>query len=348
MDIHSEKFKIRLGLFIIGGLALFVVAVFLIGKQKNLFNPVFKITATFANVSGLQIGNNIRFAGINVGTVDDISIINDSSVKVNMLIRRNVKQFIKADCKVAIGSEGLIGDRLLVITQGSIESPLAREGQQIASTEPIETDAIMKSLQITANHAEVISKELANVMLQINSGNGTLGKLIHNTEIANDLTQAMVNLKGSTNGIQSTANNANIISKDLATIMYNINSGNGTLGRLIQDSSIAGDFSESMLNLKHTTNGLQTTTKSIETVSQELAIIMANINSGNGTLGRLIQDSTIAGNFSETLINLKRSTQGLDDNMQAIKESIFFRGYFNKKEAAKKAKDDELLIPILK
>lgn len=343
MDIHSEKFKIRLGLFIIGGLALFVVAVFLIGKQKNLFNPVFKITSIFANVSGLQIGNNIRFAGINVGTVDNISIINDSSVKVDMLIRRNVKQFIKLDCKVAIGSEGLIGDRLLVITQGSIDSPLAKEGQQIASTEPVETDAIMRSLQITANHVEVISKELVNTMIQINSGKGTMGKLIHDAEIANNLTQSMVNLKGSTNGIKATANNANIISKDLAGIMYNINNGNGTLGRIIKDSIIAGDFSESMQNFKHTTNGLQTTTKNIETISKELAIIMANINSGNGTLGRLIQDSTIAGNFNETLINLKRSTQGLDENMQAIKQSIFFKGYF-KKEAEKKAKETDLLI----
>ena len=347
MDIHSEKFKIRLGLFIIGGLALFVVTVFLIGKQKNLFSPVFKITAIFANVSGLQIGNNIRFAGINVGTVDNISIVNDSSVKVDMLIRRNVKQFIKSDCKVGIGSEGLIGDKLLIITQGSTNSPLAKEGQQLASKEPVETDAIMRSLQGTANHVGVISKELANVMIQINSGKGTLGKLIHNAEIANNLSQSMVNLKGSTNGIQATANNANIISKDLATIMYNINNGKGTLARIIQDSVIAGDFSESMQNFKHTTNGLQTTTKNIETVSKELATIMANINRGNGTLGRLIQDSTIAGNFNETILNLKKSTQGLDENMQAIKQSIFFRSYF-KKEAERKAQENSLIIPIIK
>ena len=77
MDTHSQKFKIRLGLFIIGGLVIFVFAIFLIGKQKNLFNPVFKLTTTFNNISGLQVGNNIRFSGINVGTVDNINIIND-------------------------------------------------------------------------------------------------------------------------------------------------------------------------------------------------------------------------------------------------------------------------------
>ena len=90
MDTTTQKFKIRLGLFVAGGLTLFVLAIFVIGKQKNLFNPVFKLTSTFYNVSGLQVGNNIRFSGINVGTVDNISIINDSTVKVDMLIKKDV------------------------------------------------------------------------------------------------------------------------------------------------------------------------------------------------------------------------------------------------------------------
>ena len=126
METYTQKFKVRLGLFVAGGLTLFVLAIFLIGKQKNLFNPVFKLSATFYNVSGLQVGNNIRFSGINVGTVNNINIINDSTVSVEMLIRKNVRQFIKSDCMVAIGSEGLIGDRLLIITQGSSDAPISK------------------------------------------------------------------------------------------------------------------------------------------------------------------------------------------------------------------------------
>ena len=75
MESHSQKFKVRLGLFVAGGLALFVLAIFIIGRQKNLFNPVFKLTSSFYNISGLQVGNNVRFSGINVGTVDAITII---------------------------------------------------------------------------------------------------------------------------------------------------------------------------------------------------------------------------------------------------------------------------------
>src|SRR5436189_6110547 len=129
MDSYTPKFKVRLGLFIAGGLALFLVAIFIIGRQKNLFNPVFGLSTTFYNISGLQVGNNIRFSGINVGTVDNIQIINDSTVRVDMLLKKNVQQFIKADCEASIGSEGIIGDKVLIISQGSSEAPMAKDGQ---------------------------------------------------------------------------------------------------------------------------------------------------------------------------------------------------------------------------
>lgn len=198
---HTQKFKVRLGLFIAGGLALFVLAIFIIGKQKNLFNPVFKLTTTFHNVSGLLVGNNIRLTGINVGIVDNIKIINDSTVQVDMLIKKSVQRFVKADCEVGIGSSGIIGDRLLIITQGSNDAPLVKDGQKLESSEPVETDAIMASLQVTAGNAAIISQELAEIMLKVNSGKGTLGRLIQDSTIARNFNQTMVNLKNSSQGL---------------------------------------------------------------------------------------------------------------------------------------------------
>jgi len=152
-------------------------------------------------VSGLQVGNNIRFSGINVGTVDKITIINDSTVRVDMLVKKEVKQFIKSDCEVAIGSEGLIGDRLLIITQGSADAGLAKEGAELSSAEPVETDAIMASLQVTAGNAEIISQQLAEIMVKINNGNGTIGRLIQDSTFAENMNQTLLNLKKSTKGL---------------------------------------------------------------------------------------------------------------------------------------------------
>lgn len=202
MDTHKENFKIRLGLFVVIGLVLFVLAVFIIGKQKNLFDPVFKVTSTFYNVSGLQVGNTVRFSGINVGTVDHIAIINDSTVRVDMLIRQNVQRFIKSDSEVAIGSEGIIGDRILIISQGSAGSSTIKNGDEIASSEPVELDAIIQSLEVTAVNAELISGELADILSNINSGKGTLGRLIHDNKIADNLSKTMDNLKSSSQGLE--------------------------------------------------------------------------------------------------------------------------------------------------
>jgi len=197
----QSKFKTRLGIFVIGGLALFVIAIFYIGKQKHLFNPVFKLSSMFKNISGLEIGNNVRFSGINVGTVDNIQIINDTTVVIDVIIDKDVQRFIKTDCKVTIGSEGLIGDRIINITQGSSEAESVKEGQFLRSIEPVETDAILGSLKVTGENAEVISDQLAQILYKINSGKGTFGMLINDTTMATNIYSTIHNLKKSSRGL---------------------------------------------------------------------------------------------------------------------------------------------------
>lgn len=308
MDKHTEKFKVRLGLFIIGGIALFVLAIFIIGKQQNLFNPVFKLTTTFRNASGLQVGNNVRFTGINVGTVDDIRIVNDSTVRVDMLIKKNVQQFIKSDCEVAIGSEGLIGDRLLVISYGSGDSPMAEDGQELSSKEPVEADAIISSLSTSATNAEVITKQLAEITVTINSGKGTLGRLIQDTVIAENISKLIMNLKSSSEGLDKTLD-------------------------------VAGE------NMLEFMESLQKTGAKTEIAVNHFNEAMEKINSGQGTIGMLIGDSTTSDNLSETVENLKESSESLNENLEALKHNIFFRGYFKKKakeeEKLKKAAEKE-------
>lgn len=198
---RSQNFKVRLGIFIAVGLTLFVAAIFIIGKQKNLFDPVIKISSRFQNVSGLQVGSTVRFSGINVGTVDNIRIINDSTVKVDMLIKKDVQRFIRVDSEAGIGSEGLIGDKLLVLSQGSSDQPMVKDGQTIPSSEPVETDAIMAGLQVTVDNVALATGEMNEIFGKINSGNGTLGKLIQDPTMANNIDKTIVNLKNSTAGL---------------------------------------------------------------------------------------------------------------------------------------------------
>lgn len=299
MDTQTQKFKVRLGLFIAGGLAIFVLAVFIIGKQKNLFNPVIKLTTSFHNVSGLQVGNNIRFSGITIGTVDKISIINATTVSVEMLIRKETQKFIKADSEVAIGSEGLIGDRLLVISQGSPESPIVKEKQYLSSSEPVETDVIIASLQETSASVEIVAAQLAETMLKINSGKGTLGRIIHDTLIAQNLSRTVLNFRQSSEKLNTTMDTA---SQKVNVIM----------------------------------SSLEVTSANAEVVSQQLEEIITKINSGQGAIGSLVQDTVIAQDIGYTIENLKNSSKGLDENMEALKHNFLFRRYFKNK-----AKEEE-------
>jgi phospholipid/cholesterol/gamma-HCH transport system substrate-binding protein len=95
-----------------------------------------------------------------------------------MLIRKNVQRFIRTDCEAGIGSSGIIGDRVLIISQGTSDAPVVKDGQPIGSKEPVEMDAIMASLRVTAYNAEIVSDELAQIMIKVNSGQGTIGRLI--------------------------------------------------------------------------------------------------------------------------------------------------------------------------
>ena len=362
MDIHTQNFKIRLGLFVAGGLALFVLTIFIIGKQKNLFNPVIKFTSTFSNVSGLQVGNNIRFSGINIGTVDNIIIINDTTVRVDLMIKTDVWQFIKSDCKVTLGSDGIIGDKLLIILPGSSDAPLAKEGQRLESIQTIEKSAIMARLDATTANVEDISKQISSITDNINTGNGTLNMLIRDSILAGNFNQTIANLNRFSRGLigsdvvmaslKVTAFNAEDISHQLALIMNKINKGDGTLGRLIQDSMIAENLSQTILNFKKTSQGLtgtdsimaklNVTAGNAEIISEQLTKMMQDINKGNGTIGRLIRDSTFAENLNQTMISLKKSTKGLDDNMNAVKHNFIFRGYYKKKAKDAAAKKEEL------
>jgi len=196
----SAKSKIRLGIFILTAILLFVGAVFYLGKKRNLFTATFDIHGTFRNVSGLQIGNNVRFAGITVGTIGNILILSDTSVKVDMVIENSTKKFIKKDSYATIGSEGLMGDRVVNITQGTFASASIEEGEEIKTMEPAETDAILTSLQATGENAEIITNQLAEIFYKINSGEGVLGRLIQDSAFAGNLTETITNLKTGTEG----------------------------------------------------------------------------------------------------------------------------------------------------
>src|SRR6478736_5095986 len=110
--------KIRLGIFVIIGLALFIVTVYFIGQKQKLFGGTNDLYTVFNNVNGLELGNNVRYSGVNVGTVSEIIMINDTTIKVTMMIDDAIFHHIKKNAIATIKSDGLVGNMIINIVPG--------------------------------------------------------------------------------------------------------------------------------------------------------------------------------------------------------------------------------------
>ncbi|GGA94175.1 MlaD family protein [Puia dinghuensis] len=192
---QESNYKWKLGLFAIAALVVAIAGIYYIGKQRNKFGSVLHISALFSSVNGLKVGNNVRIRGIDVGTVDGIQLITDSTVQVQMVIQKKVQHFIRRDAMASIGTEGLMGDKVVSILAGTPDTPTIREGDTLAARQPIETDAIISSLKTSADNAAIITANLANISTRISNGKGALGKLLHDTALSSNISATVKNLK---------------------------------------------------------------------------------------------------------------------------------------------------------
>ena len=184
--------KIKTGLFVIISLALLLGLIFFIGKQKKLFGNNFVVYADFKNISGAREGNFVRFAGINIGTVEGIRIINDTSVQLSLSIEKEIQPFIKTDAVASIGSDGLMGDKLILIAPGTGTSPVAKNGSKLLSSNPVDIDKIMNNISKISANASVVTDGLADIVAKINSGKGTVGRLLADNKLADRLESTIV------------------------------------------------------------------------------------------------------------------------------------------------------------
>jgi phospholipid/cholesterol/gamma-HCH transport system substrate-binding protein len=196
--------KIKLGIFITLGLLFFIIGIYAIGRKKNMFEKTFRVSALFKNVSGLQSGSNVRYAGIIVGTIEDIEIVNDSLVRVDLLVKESIHRFIKTDSKASIGSDGLMGYKLVNITAGSPKSFPVKNDGFIYGTSPVEFDDILKNVKLTAENATAITTDLADILNKVNNGHGMFGQMLNDTVLFGAIEETVIatgkNLEKGTKG----------------------------------------------------------------------------------------------------------------------------------------------------
>jgi phospholipid/cholesterol/gamma-HCH transport system substrate-binding protein len=312
--------KLRLGLFVIIGLSLFILAVYFIGDKQQMFGKTNQLSAVFNNVSGLQLGNNVRYSGINVGTVSGIVMINDTAIKVDMLIDKTIFPHIRKNAIATIGSDGLVGNMIINIIPGKDKATSISPGDEISTLNRIRTDDMLNTLGKTNKNAALLTSDLLKITNEINQGTGTVGLLIKDANLANDLKQTVHYLKITGRGSSESITKIN-------RLISSLENKDNVIG-VLKDTAVANNLKKIVLNLKQTSN-------QIDNVVNNLDTTIVNIKNGKGAVNYLSNDRELVRKIDSTMTNVNEASLRLNENLEALKHNFLLRGYFRKQEKAK-------------
>lgn len=320
--------NLNLGMLVFAGLILFILGVYFIGDKQNMFGNTTKIYGLFRNVNGLKLGNNVRYAGLNVGTVKKIELKNDSLVFVQMVISDEATPFIKKDAVVSIGSDGLVGNTIIDIFQGQPQSAPIGNGDTLRAKKMVGTDDLLSSLNVTTRNVELMSQEMVKVIQSINNGNGVINTLLNGDKLSNNLKSSIAQLSMAASRTAQMIDHVNAVIDDIDRPH--------TIIGLAQDTSIAYKVHGIITNFEQTS-------KDIDKAVNNLNETITQIKSGKGAINYLSNDPQLVTKIDasmqmvdSTLHHLNDASIKLNENLEALKSNFLFRGYFKNKEKEKR------------
>ncbi len=315
---------IKLGTFVLGGLLFLVLLLYMIGKNDNLFGDTYVLKARFENVQGLKAGNNIRYSGIQAGTVKKVKILSDTVIEVTMIIDTKMQQIIRKNALVSIGTDGLVGNRVVNIVPVHEPAAYALEGDILPVKKSVATDDMMQTLYNTNNDVAVIASDLKATVQRINNSNA-LWALLNDKSIPEELRIAVSNIRLATGKAGNMVNNLDAMVKD-------VKNGKGSLGTLLTDTSLAKNLNDAVLKIKSV--GEEADALAVE-INKLVTGIQRDVNTGKGPVNALLKDSAMVIKLNASLDNIQKGTDNFNQNMEALKHNILFRGYFRKQEKQK-------------
>lgn len=326
METKEVAQQVKLGAFVLVGIALFLTAVFFIGSENNIFSRTFTISAVFKNVEGLKEGDNVWLSGVKIGTVSGVSIVADGRVIVTLSLKNNQHQFIAEDATASVGSDGLVGNKLVVIRPGK-SGTVITDGDTLNSMSPTDTQELINIAKDVGENTRSLTGDLKLIAQKVNEGQGIVGELFNDGAIAQDLRAAVASLK-------TTGDNTAKLSAELKLLLAEMRSGDGLLPALISDTAYKQKFTTAMQNVEEVSAHANVVAGNLEKVA-------ANLNSSDNAVGVLLQDSAFAMKLRETMYNTEQATEKLDENMEALRHNFLFRRYFRKQEKRNRDKEEE-------
>jgi len=320
MDTGESRRALIVGIFISLGIVLFVLGIFTVGSGNKSFGGM-PVNAVFTDVAGLKKGGGVWFSGVKVGTITDIQFTGPEQVTVKMTIDKSIQQYVHNDATAKIGSDGLIGNKIIDINSGSPQAPIIKEGDVLHAEKMLSTDDITKTLQENNVNILAITNDLKKVTKQMAEGKGMVGTLLTDSNLANKFRSIVQNL-----------DNTTIATKNMSTEMQRFASklnNKGTLAdNLLNDTT-------TYTKLKAAASNLQATTAKASEFVNNLNTASGKLKSTDNTLGVLLNDPKGAEQIKSTLYYLQQSSVKLNDDLEALQHNFFTRGFFKDREKAK-------------
>jgi len=318
MEENKNKHTAAVGIFVVLGIAFLVAGILVIGNIRETFVKKTRIYSIFEDVNGLQKGNNVWFSGVRIGTVSGISFSGKSDVIVSIKIETDALKYIRKDSKVKVSSDGLIGNKILVIYGGTPTSPEVVLGDTLAVEKTFSSEDMINTLQQNNKNILAISANLIDVTADLKNGKGTVGKLISDDVLYNNLNASAVHLNESIEMTKSVIASLNKFSN-------NMNKKGTLLNDAVTDTIIFAKFKDITSNLK----------KISDTTALFINALKIASENPKSTVGVLLLDEKAGNNMSKSLENLESSSKKLDENLEALQSSFLLRRYFKKKDKKK-------------
>ncbi|MBL7808034.1 MAG: MCE family protein [Saprospiraceae bacterium] len=311
---------VKLGVFVLIGLVILVFALYTLGKNKTIFGSSLQLKTHFRDVNGLLLGNNVRFSGIDVGSVHNIRILNDTTVEVTLTLDKNMRKYLRTNSLVSLGTDGLIGNRVINISTAAGNAPFVQGGELLPSREEVNTEKMLQTLYGTNEKVSKIAEGLLETIQLINTSS-ELSSLLNDKSLS-------ANLRSSLFHLHETSLNASLLVKESISTLHMATEGQGTLAVLLKDTTLSTELKQAVTQIKALENSTQ---RLVTDVNQMANALEKDIQQGDGTVNTLLRDSLMAANLRATIEHAEKGTAAFAENMEALKSNVLLKKYFKKK-----------------
>ena len=299
---------IGVGVFVVGGLLIFALGLFMIGDRRSLFAEQFSVHAEFAQVAGLQDGAAVRVSGIEAGEVTDIAIPPSPAgrFRVRMRLREELRPLVRVDSVASIRTDGIVGGRYVQIDAGSEQAPAVDDGGTIKGREPFDFADLLDQGTKTIENVNVTIAELRAHL------NEVVGLISVTAANANEMVTTV------SKDLESIGHAGRRLSEETTRIVEGIRAGRGTIGKLVNDDElytrVAGIAAEA-----------EQAAKTARLAADSARSAIARLQEG-GSEGSV---QSIVGELRQTLSSTRDAMSNLAENTEALKRNVLVRGFFD-------------------